>query len=283
MRCFSDRYLIKKKDLKIQKKNFFFSLCFTFQLDFPLVRFAHAHIHVADTPYLFQNLFMFKFQFHHISDSNMTSFTFFLFFSTICAISYTEARFRIPFRSSDIRQRPLSLEPSTHIRATLHRSMENIDLQQHRQRVSSFSSSESIQRSGSSLSINADNSPAIMRESISHRQAASMLNIAHPNRAIRRKIPQFILNNRKEIKLAGNILEKTGIALAATGGVLQIKDAISSDSHIGDVNIVSSSEKKNIDDTATEKNIAEKVTESTTFSGNTSTATEKNIPIGRDK
>lgn len=63
---------------------------------------------------------------------------------------------------------------------------------------------------------------------ISHSEVASVLNAARSNTQTHR-IPQFIIRNKEQIKFVSKILEKGGIAVAAVGGVLHLKEAFSND------------------------------------------------------
>lgn len=162
--------------------------------------------------------------------------------NTLHPFNSIEARFRFPFNKNfeeSIRRQPIPFNPSGGLSAA-HRavSYENINLNRQvpmhsRISSSSLSSSESIHRFASSIPINTAESSVIMAESNMHREAASILNGARSTFPMRR-IPQFIALNRGKIDLAGKIAEKSGIALAAGGGIILIKDSFSSREHINE-------------------------------------------------
>lgn len=199
----------------------------------------------------------------------------------------SEARFRFPF-NRQLERRPAQFNLPSLSTSQRAASYENINLNRHPSSIhsSSASSSNTIHRSSSSL--NAANSPAIMMESAAaatHQGAASILNGMRANNQARR-IPQFILRHRDQLKMTGKIIEKSGIALAAVGGMIQIKDAVSSDAN----------DRKKIDEAVSidsespgvEREIDIAIATSTTAVSTTATSTDASTtesynPIGHNK
>lgn len=225
----------------------------------------------------------------------------FIVFELLLFFCLVESRFRFPFKSdlnASMRRRPMPVNaPISQMgAASLSRavSYENINLSQRRQPafMSPSSSQNSLHHSESSVSLNSANSQSIA-SGVLHREAASILNVDRINTVRHRLIPKFIRKYEEQIKTAGTILEKSGIAVAAVGGALVIHDALSDDTQIKKMcksendngesitpNSISMVEPTSVAINAITSAVSDAVITSTT------TKTEKpklNNPIGRDK
>lgn len=173
-------------------------------------------------------------------------------------------------------------------------SYENINLSQRRQPafMSPSSSTNSLHRSGSSASLNGANSQTIASGAM-HREAASMLNVNRAGTVRQRLIPKFIRKYNEQIKTAGAVLEKSGIAVAAVGGAMVIIDGISSDDQITqkNKNVKENSENITFDAISTVEPMANAIVTTAAASPITSTTTTTTTterprihnPIGRNK